>query len=130
MTFYDTWITEPATFPELLGLLGSEEKPTRIPSPGRRSPMFPEGYTAFFVIRDGIRSGRFQGTQINHLTWGALMTKADIVTFLTELFGAPGRCEARHNGVLQHQADRVRDIWAFVTELPEGELFAVVADEF
>ena len=130
MTFYDCWITEPATFPELLGLLGSEEKPTRIPSPGRRSPMFPEGYTAFFVIRDGITSGRFQGTQINQLTWGALMTKADIVTFLTELFGAPGQYEARHNGVLQHQADRVRDIWAFVTELPEDEQFAVVADEF
>jgi hypothetical protein len=45
---------------------------------------------------DGIRSGRFQGTQINHLIWGALMSKADIVTFLTELLGAPGQCEAQH----------------------------------
>jgi hypothetical protein len=58
------------------------------------------------------------------------MTKADIVTFMAELFGAPGQYEARHDGVLQHQADRVRDIWAFVTELPEDEQFAVVADEF
>jgi hypothetical protein len=52
------------------------------------------------------------------------------VTFLTELFGAPGQYEARHNGVLQHEADRIRDIWAFVTELPEDDQFAVVADEF
>jgi hypothetical protein len=95
-----------------------------------RSPWFPDGYEAFFAVRDGILSGRFRGEQTDHLVWTAIVTCAEIEVLLDELYGPIGDFEARHAGSMEHLADSMRDLREFVAGLqPDGE-YMLMADEF
>jgi len=118
MTYFDCWIAEPESVPSLLG----DDRQLRSGRQGNtRNPMFPDGRRAFFVVRDGIASGKYRGIQVDALTWATLMTRAEILSLLAELFGPPGDFEARHAGPLHHLAKRMTALRAFVTGLPEGQ---------
>lgn len=126
MTYYDAWITQPSAIADLDWQGSSSSRSAAIGC----SPMFPEGKVAFFAIRDGIKSGRFHGAQVDHLVWAAVMTRNEIVTFLAEVFGPPGRYEQHHDDGLRHLSDRMRELRSFVARLPGDEAFAIVAEEF
>jgi hypothetical protein len=108
MTFHDAWITRP-------------EQPPAI---------FPEGDSAFSAIKDGIQSGRLRGEQAGHLVWRAQMTRGEIEALLEEVFGPKGAYEAQNAGPLEHMAEKMRELRAYVAALPEREEIIVTADEF
>ena len=108
MTFYDVWLDQPE----------------------QAAAFFPEGYAAFFTLKEGIDAGRWRGEQTSHLVWQAKMTRAEVEVLIEEVFGPEGAYEARHAGPLEHLADRMRALRTAVAALPEEELVAVVADEF
>jgi hypothetical protein len=96
VTIYDAWLTAPGV---------PENEPTR---------WFPDGRAAFFYLQDGIQSGRLAGEQVDHLVWRATMSRTDIEAALVELLRPVGDFEARHSGVMEHIADRMRRLRAFV----------------
>jgi hypothetical protein len=83
--------------------------------------------TAFFAIRDGVQSGRFEGIQVDWASWAARMTRAEIERFIDEMYGAPGEYEAREP---KHLADQMRAVRDCVAALPPDRQFAVVCEEF
>ena len=127
MTHYDAWITQPGDYPDLLVLKAGITQSNTV---FERTPYFPEGDLAFRALCTGIRSGRFRGTQVDHLVRAALVTKTEINSFLDDVYGPPGEYEQRHGGALQHMAGRMKSLRDFVAELPEDGLFALAADEF
>jgi hypothetical protein len=108
MTFYDVWIARP-------------EQPT---------VSFPEGRAAFFAIREGTKFRRWPGEQADHLRWEAQMMRPEIEALLAEVYGPEGEYEAKHAGPLEHLANKMRALRAFVAGLPEGNAVTVVADAF
>jgi hypothetical protein len=113
MTYYDAWLRAPDTF--------GETATAWLP---------PEHREAFFYIRDGIKSGRLHGEQVDHLTWRATVTPTEIEALLAEIYGPPGDYEARHDGGLTHLADRMRTVRAFIAALPPDQDITIMADEF
>jgi hypothetical protein len=90
----------------------------------------PDGKAAFFAVRDGIRSGRLRGEQVDHLTWRATVNRAEIKELMAEVYGPAGIYEVQHDGGLAHLADRLRSVRAFIAALPPDGEFTVTADEF
>lgn len=128
MTSQDTWITYADGYPDLLELMKGFGQTSTLKF---RSPYFPDGHLAASVVRRGISDGRFRGAQVDPLVWAALMSKAELLAFLDEVYGDPGEYERRfERGPLRHMAERLKSLRAYVAELPENEQFAVVADEF
>jgi hypothetical protein len=108
VTFYDVWLDQP-------------EHP---------AAFFPEGRATFFLVKEGIESGRFRGEHADHLVWQAQMTRAEIEELVREVFGPDGADEARHAGPLERLADRMRALRTAVAALPEEELVTVGANEY
>jgi hypothetical protein len=69
LTCYDAWLTAQE----------ASEETTVV--------WFPDGERVFFRLRDGIRSGRFRGEQVDHLVWRATVSRIEIETLLNELYG-------------------------------------------
>ena len=85
---------------------------------------------AFFAICKGVESGRFRGVQVDWGSWAAHMTRTEIKQFMVKIYGPPGAYEARHAGVMEHLADKMRALRSFVSSLPADGKFAVVCEEF
>ena len=126
MTFYDVWIG-PAVDP--WGLAG---RPPAAPldQPRRPSPVFPDGRTAFFELWRRIDSGALRGWRLDWGSWAALATRADVEALFAAICGPPGAYEARHAGELEHLAERLRALRAFVAELPGSGPFTLVGAEY
>lgn len=126
MTYYDAWIEEP-TSAELEQL---EQSPSEA-GPFERSPLFPEGRDAFFLLRDEVASGALRGFQVDWGSYAAFMNRAAIEAFLAKTHGPPSAYEASHEAHgLSHIADKMRALREFVARLPEGRWFKVVVEEF
>ena len=90
----------------------------------------PDGKAAFMAVRDGIRSGRLRGEQVDHLSWRATVNRAEIEELMGEVYGSTGIYEAQHDGGLTRLADRMRSVRAFIDALPPDGEFTLTADEF
>jgi hypothetical protein len=112
LTYFDAWIRAPDASGEAA------------------TAWLPDGKAAFFAIRDGIRSGRFRGEQVDPLAWHATVTRAQLEELLGQVYGAPGIYEARHDARLQHLADKMRKLRAFIAALPADQEIVLMADEF
>ena len=112
MTYYDAWI-------KATDASGEE---AIFPPPARRE--------AFFHIRDAIRAGRLRGEQVDHLVWRATVTVAEVEALMAEVYGPPGAYEAYHDIGLQHLADKMRKLRAFIATLPADQDIVLMADEF
>lgn len=113
MTYYDAWIKAPDA--------SGEEAIAWFP-PARRE--------AFFHIRDAIRAGRLRGEQVDQLTWRATVNRAELEVLMDEIYGPAGAYEARHDGGMQHLADKMRTLRAFIAALPADQEIVLMADEF
>ncbi len=125
MTYLDTYVT---TTNRVVGLGG--EAPEDGTWSGSPVPWFPpdHGYgTAFFAIRDGVQSGRFEGVQVDWGSWAARMTRAEIEQFLEEIYGPAGEYEAKEP---EHLAEKMRTLRRVVANLVPGRHYAVVCEEF
>lgn len=116
MTYYDAWVKAPDA--------SGESDPVWFP------PSVAGTGEPFFVIRDAIRAGRLQGEQVSHLAWHATVTRAELEAILTGIYGPPGVYEARNAGPLEHLADKMRALRAFIAAAPPGQVFELAADEF
>jgi hypothetical protein len=112
LTYYDAWLEAPDT-------------------PGSvATAWLPEGRQAFSAIRDAIRSGRLRGEQVDHLVWRATVTVAEVEALMADVYGPPGAYEGRHDAGMQHLADKMRKLRAFIAALPADREFELKADEF
>jgi hypothetical protein len=57
------------------------------------------------------------------------MTRTEIKQFMVKIYGPLGAYEARHAGVMEHLADKMRALRSFVSCLPADGKFAVVCEE-
>ena len=124
MTYYDAWIATSSA----AEVTGRVEGSAGYRQPTERSPFLPEGRQAFFCLRDGIKSGTYRGRQVDWGSYAASMTRQEVEAFLKETHGAPGIYEK--NCGLTHLADRMRELRAFVANLPESTELKVVVEEF
>lgn len=124
MTQYDFWFE----LPDRAGLNGD-----MLPLTERcqeRGLIFHQAREAFFVLRGKIKSGAVQGHQTDWGSYAVLMNRADIEALLAEIYGPLDSYEARYAGTMEHLADRMRELRAFVAALPPEALATVRVSEF
>jgi hypothetical protein len=125
MTYTDVYITAANNVEELgEGPKDAERPHCWFP------PWYPSLPDAFTEIRDRVTSGRFRGVQVDWGSWAARMTRDEVLAFIDEIYGPPGAYEAQNAGVMEHLADKMRELRRYVAELPADGKFAVVCEEF
>lgn len=75
-------------------------------------------------FHDRMRDGRIQGKQVDWGAWAAVMSKADIDSFVVDVYG-----ENYETDVLPFQRSLYDDLIRVLRSLPDDRLYALVALE-
>lgn len=94
-----------------------------VPSP--QSPLFPDGFEAFFTLMHRIRNGTYSGKQTDWNGWVMPATKAQIGAFINEFYA--GREEYSESYPYPEFRRALLELLAFVAGLDENREYALVA---
>jgi hypothetical protein len=98
--------------------------------PGQASPFFPPADLpwngVFPELVDRIERGIYQGKQTDWGGWVARATKAEILSFIEEIYGQDPVYQPESD--MPHLRTWLEKLLAYVVDLPDGE-YALVASE-
>ena len=84
-----------------------------------RSPYFPEGHKAFWIVRDLYISKKYERGDIDEITGYVMLPKPEILKIVDELY-----CS------LDHINKRLDELKKHIEKLPEKDYYKVVFQEF
>jgi len=84
-----------------------------------RSPFFPNGHDAFYLVTEYINSGKYEKNYIDQLTKYVMLPKFKILDMIDKL-----HCN------LDHINERLDELKKYVENLPEQDFYKVVQQEF
>ena len=97
--------------------------------PHKQSPYFPDGSTAFRRLVNKIEAGTFKGEKVDWGAYAAVVTKAQIVGFMEEMYTPEWQEKKKEFNKVVGLADEYGPLKEFVDTLSDTEQYILVACE-
>lgn len=100
--------------------------------PKRIGPFFPNGNVAFLKLKDKIEAGELEGDQVDWGAWAAHVNKAQILSFIGELYADEYPMDDKKFDLARNDAcpTEYKRIKKFVDTMSCNKKYILVASEF
>lgn len=95
--------------------------------PRQKSPLFPDGHKAFWEVRRRIAQGDLDGKQTDWGGWVARVKQSQIETFIRDLY--EGHTWYESGSPMPHMEQSFKDLKAYIGQLNDNDIYALVATE-